>query len=168
MFSLFVFVCKWIHSQSTYPIFQKTCLNSRPKDVLRVGNVYQTLFEINCIKGESTLRPFRFLVLRCENNDMTSRHNYLKSSCHIMMLIFQIIWCRIFRSECEMLCRFIRWFFCYLHGINSQFRHVNHSELSDQSIRRWWYHHCNDATLSHTLTFVSYVRRSEFTRFEAF
>ena len=46
-------------------------------------------------------------------------------------------------------------------AVNSQFRHVSLSEISDQSDRCWWNHHCNDAILSHTLTLVAYVRRSE-------
>ena len=52
--------------------------------------------------------------------------------------------------------------------INSQFRHVNHEENSDQSDRCWWNHHCNDAISSHTLTLFAYVIRSEFTKFESF
>ena len=51
---------------------------------------------------------------------------------------------------------------------NSQFRHVNHSELSDQSDRCWWNHHCNEAILCHMFTFVAYVKSSKFTKFEAF
>ena len=51
---------------------------------------------------------------------------------------------------------------------NSQFRPVNHSEISAQLDHRWWDHHCNDAILSHTLTLVAYAGRSEFTKFEAF
>ena len=50
---------------------------------------------------------------------------------------------------------------------NSQFRHVNHSEISDQSDRCRWNHHCNDAILSHTLTLIACEGRSEFTKFDA-
>ena len=50
---------------------------------------------------------------------------------------------------------------------NSQFRHVIHSEISDQS-DRCWNHHLNDAISSHTLTLFAYVIRSEFTKFESF
>ena len=39
--------------------------------------------------------------------------------------------------------------------------------VSDQSDRCRWNHHCNDAILAHA-TLVAYVRRSEFTKFEAF
>ena len=57
--------------------------------------------------------------------------------------------------------------FTFEYSCNSQFRHVNHSEISDESDRCWWNHHCNEAILSYTLTLVAYVKSSEFTKFEA-
>ena len=41
-------------------------------------------------------------------------------------------------------------------------------KFSDQSDHCWWNHHCYDAILSYKLTLVAYVRRNEFTKFEAF
>ena len=43
----------------------------------------------------------------------------------------------------------------YQNPGHSQFRHVNHSEISKQSDHCWWNNHCNDAILSHTSTFVT-------------
>ena len=57
-----------------------------------------------------------------------------------------------------------------MFGWYSQYRHVidNHSEISDESDRCWWNHKCYDTILSYTLTLVANLRKSVFTKFEAF
>ena len=59
----------------------------------------------------------------------------------------------------------VSWFIA-IFILNSQFRHVNHSEISDQSDHCKWNHHCNDAILSHTPELVAYARWNVFTKFE--
>ena len=65
---------------------------------------------------------------------------------------------------------FFKWIFPFVIYLdNILFTVPTCSEISHQSDRCWWNHHCNDAILSHTLTLVAYnVRRRVFTKFEVF